>query len=709
MSKNKLTIIKNPRLYSNRNSIYKYDLGGAMDVASTAASQVAQVVGDITAVNDTAKKVKEDVKGQVTNPTAASSTEDLLSSWSAWNPTEHVTWKDLTKKGTGASYFADMLSMSAQGAAAGSSLSKTGAIASGAGGLVAGFIGNMGSKIKAKKKANELNKYIDAQNLSTQRAFENQALQLDHNLLNKELSDFIGWNSAAYGGQLFADGGQVGTLNTNGGDFSMPGNFISINEGGTHEENPNEGVPMGISQDGIPNLVEEGETIFNDYVFSKRLKVPKAIRDKYKVRGIKDISFADMSRKLAKESEERPNDPISKRGFENSMLELMIAQEQVRAKKQDKNKFAKGGSVRKYKDAGTLGFGPILEYDRDNPFNIDNDLLTNIKPNSYTEPIDISRPALEIIAERNTANAPIKFDSEGNPYKMDYSYYSSNPLSITPTKIDPTSENTTPKNEPNVENSKYGLKKNNKMDFLRYAPALSQGMQALTDALGLTNRPDFTLGKKIRAANNQIRDISTRAAGQKIGYKPIDQWAAINDFNAQMAAQRSALRNANNRVSSVGQLLASAYNQNKALGALYSGMEKENWDRYAKAVAHNTGIEQANRNAELQAAQYNATQSNLRANNLIKAAAADDNEETLYAQARATNRNNLFNTLGAIGKERIDRNMLKGLIDSGVFGTPNESMLKALALLGVNPETGTTKKGAYGGKINRKKKKGLTY
>ena len=176
-----------------------------------------------------------------------------------------------------------------------------------------------------------------------------------------------------------------------------------------------------------------------------------------------------------------------------------------------------------------------------------------------------------------------------------------------------------------------------------------------------------------------------------------------------MAAQRSALRNANNRVSSAGQLLASAYNQNKALGALYSGIEKENWDRYAKAVAHNTGIEQANRNAELQAAQYNATQSNLRANNLIKAAAADDNEETLYAQARATNKNNLFNTLGDIGKERIDRNMLKGLIESGVFGTPNESMLKALALLGVNPETGTTKKGAYGGKINRKKKKGLTY
>lgn len=49
--------------------------------------------------------------------------------------------------------------------------------------------------------------------------------------------------------------------------------------------------------------------------------------------------------------------------------------------------------------------------------------------------------------------------------------------------------------------------------------------------------------------------------------------------------------------------------------------------------------------------------------------------------------------------------MIKGLIESGVFGTPNEAMLEALNYLGVNPKT--TKK-AKGGKINRKKR-GLTY
>jgi hypothetical protein len=48
-----------------------------------------------------------------------------------------------------------------------------------------------------------------------------------------------------------------------------------IKEGGTHEENPNQGVPQGIAPDGLPNLVEEGEVIYNDFVYSDRLKLTK--------------------------------------------------------------------------------------------------------------------------------------------------------------------------------------------------------------------------------------------------------------------------------------------------------------------------------------------------------------------------------------------------------------------------------------------------
>ena len=72
-------------------------------------------------------------------------------------------------------------------------------------------------------------------------------------------------NQSAYGGDLYAYGGH----------FDKP--LIEFNEGGTHEENPNQGVMQGIGQNGKPNLVEEGETRHEDYIFSNRLKVDKNI------------------------------------------------------------------------------------------------------------------------------------------------------------------------------------------------------------------------------------------------------------------------------------------------------------------------------------------------------------------------------------------------------------------------------------------------
>lgn len=73
--------------------------------------------------------------------------------------------------------------------------------------------------------------------------------------------------------------------------------------------------------EGVPNLVEEGETVFNDYVFSKRIKVPESFSKKYRLG--KDITFAEASKKLAKESEERPNDPISRNGLRYFMSDLI--------------------------------------------------------------------------------------------------------------------------------------------------------------------------------------------------------------------------------------------------------------------------------------------------------------------------------------------------------------------------------------------------
>lgn len=147
-----------------------------------------------------------------------------------------------------------------------------------------------------------------------------------------------------------------------GGDFNNE--VVQINAGGLHSTNPMEGVQIGVDPEGVPNLVEEGEVIWNDYVFSNRLKLPKSMKQKYKLRG---ITFADAAKELQKESEERPFDPISKRGLNNSMQELAMNQEELRMKKEN-NKYAKGGRL-------------ANKYSGDNPKG--QEIVTPIQDNLY--------------------------------------------------------------------------------------------------------------------------------------------------------------------------------------------------------------------------------------------------------------------------------------------------------------------------------------
>ena len=123
-----------------------------------------------------------------------------------------------------------------------------------------------------------------------------------------------------------------GELNTHGGDFSNGVTFI--NNGGTHEQNPFEGVPMGVAPDGKPNLVEEGEVLYNDYVFSNRLHpTDKELKESNLPKKYKGHTFALIAEDMSKESAERPNDPISKRGLEASLGKLASLQEEQRMKK----------------------------------------------------------------------------------------------------------------------------------------------------------------------------------------------------------------------------------------------------------------------------------------------------------------------------------------------------------------------------------------
>lgn len=117
-----------------------------------------------------------------------------------------------------------------------------------------------------------------------------------------------------------------GDMQTNGGDFSN--GLTHVDAGESHEENPYDGVQVGISREnGQPNLVEEGETIFDDYVFSQRIKADTKTKKKFHVGKNTDISYADLSKRLEKESLERPNDPISQNGLKKQLHNLADEQE----------------------------------------------------------------------------------------------------------------------------------------------------------------------------------------------------------------------------------------------------------------------------------------------------------------------------------------------------------------------------------------------
>ena len=70
---------------------------------------------------------------------------------------------------------------------------------------------------------------------------------------------------------MFALGGYMGGKHD-------PINFLTkYQAGGTHEQNPLGGIPLGMGANGKPNVVEQGEASFNfkdgKYIFSNRLKI----------------------------------------------------------------------------------------------------------------------------------------------------------------------------------------------------------------------------------------------------------------------------------------------------------------------------------------------------------------------------------------------------------------------------------------------------
>ena len=393
-----------------------------------------------------------------------------------------------------------------------------------------------------------------------------------------------------------------GPLHTHGADWSN--GITIIDNGGTHESNPFEGVPMGTAPDGQPNLVEEGEVIYNDYVYSNRIKVPKSVREKYKLKGNDDMTFADAVKKAQKESEERPNDPISKRGLDDIMGKLMMEQESIREKRQAR-KFAKGGYL--FPDGGWK----LIPMDSLSFPKID---IPEVKP-LPVQKITMSKEDTDLINKGITAEQP-----------------------YTPTKV-----------------------KTSPLSALRFVPAIGGAIGAFSDLMGWTNKPDYSNADLVLNAANDIKDVKYDPIGNYLTYNPLDRLFYANQLGAQAGATRRSIMNTSggNRGTAMAGLLAADYNAQNQLGNLYRQAEEYNANQRERVATFNRGTNTFNAENFLKAAMASRDNAKARVNAAAQAAAIRDSVDARVGAARSANLTNLFDSLGDIGREQFSMDMIR--------------------------------------------------
>lgn len=831
--------------------------GSIGKIGMQAAKDISTMMNNINAsdIRDTVRNLEEEAKSSQIGEQVSSDTFDTLATDMAkTSQIQHISPKQLRVKNFG-QIWKDSFVAGNEGFAAGSSMGPWGALGAAVGSTVTSITGNLFRNNKVRREARRLNKLIDYTNEFNDRSLSNRASNLENSRLASLEANYI-----ALGGNLNS-GGRIyikpenkgkftatkkrtgktteelthsnnpltrkraifaqnakkwhhafgGELNTQGGDFTN--GMIYIDNGGTHEENPFEGVPMGFDNEGVPNLVEEGETIFNDYVFSNRIPVPKAIREKYKLRGAKDLTFAEASKKLAKESEERPNDPISINGLEALMSDLAMEQELIKAKNREDNKFSYGGKVNKFDGDSTMsnmirrntnasqedywsalvgkqlisklqelnalsgdereaaidnfiaqnnslqdsyynniynsgatwggrtvrggkdhqvawnnaGYNNYTDYD--NWFgnrNITNDradswvdnnigdltLLRNLGDKRV-----LSEDTLQQIRQLSS-QLGLTYEEKGDGNTLMYFKRGISPISGLDSKKFVDKAEVKKKTSPIIKNT-YKDEGDKGMDYLptglRYAPAVGLGLATLSDALGITNKPDYSNADTIlRTVRNLDYDpVRFNPIGNYLEYNPFDREFYINQLNAQSGATRRAiLQNAGlNRGAGMAAILAADNNAQNQLGNLARQAEEYNLAQRQRVEEFNRGTNQINSQGFLQADTANqgarARTQELGLKGLLAASEMRERAKLASDQAKSANLSGFIQSLGDIGRENMAWNWRNFGLDTGSFGPVDETTEELLTNT-KRKKAKKPKKEAYGGKI-RRRKKGLTY
>lgn len=322
-------------------------LVGAASVGINAGMQNAELVG--------VEEAQADVDARRNFQSTASTNDDLLAEMmGATNMKSDFDFKDFMQDGK--TLAMNTINATMQGAASGASAGPWGAVAGAAAGLLGGVGGIIGGRVKAGVEAAQKKEAARRANAAQAQVLTSKAGALDQAADARSL--------AAY----YAEGGRLGKTP----QFpEFPSSLVKFNTGGTHEENPHDGIPQGIAPDGLPNLVEEGEVKYDDYIFSDRLMLNKQDKKKYKF--LSGNTYADAADRIAKESTERPNDLISKNTRDANLKVLEFLQERERTKRG-----LRGENRMMYAFGGHTFDGTLPHIYTDSQGNI----FTNFTPNS---------------------------------------------------------------------------------------------------------------------------------------------------------------------------------------------------------------------------------------------------------------------------------------------------------------------------------------
>lgn len=478
--------------------------------------------------------------------------------------------KDDFTQGTGEQLMG-MLNAGLSGAGSGASMGGIGAAIGAGVGILSSGLGWLAGDIKAQKKAKEMNRLSYNANIGVYNKTKNAI----NNAITQEENEFMR-NLVAYGGPLY----------NHSGDWSNGLTFI--NEGGTHSENPFDGVLMGFDQEGIPNLVEEGEIIYNDYVFSNRLKPSKkqlessGLNKKYN-----DWTFAKIVEDLQKVSAETPLDKISKESLDDMMTTMINMQEEVRMKKGLK------GENRMMSFGGNIFSGKEHTSSDGTKFNSKRALKNYEK----------SR-----IIKSQMAQYPYKDSAYYKKLESEYNKYKDKSDRIE-TRHDRTSD---------FDWSSLGM----------YAP--------IVDSLGKTI---YNIAKPVDESNiiaeDAYRELPVmelpRLTQHKVPYKPIDRNALINPvINTGRATARDIQNIGTTGADVMNRLALNAYNTQKAIGQAYLEADAKDLANKMQNAQFNLGVDSADAQL-LQAAQ---TANMQRAEKIAAARIADATQREQLGQLK---------------------------------------------------------------------------